>query len=258
MDKKIISQNILRLREREGWTQAELGEKLYVSDKLVSKWERGESLPDADNIVKLAEMSKMSVGEFTENEKIYSAEPVGVPSKRRRLKYNAVSLIADIGIAALVTAMFALAIKAHAELPERIGIHFSVTGEADGFGGKNFLFLTPSLGIITAIPALILNIVKLRWSINLIVPVYLDTIAGGKAYESLLKIMSAGVNVFILFINAMFFHATYAMCKQEKLNIGLYFSWIGMALGTVFVCLVAGAIAADRAKKENGGNNGTE
>ncbi len=60
MDKKIISQNILRLREREGWTQAELGEKLYVSDKLVSKWERGESLPDADNIVKLAEMSKMS------------------------------------------------------------------------------------------------------------------------------------------------------------------------------------------------------
>ena len=54
MDKKIISQNILRLREREGWTQAELGEKLYVSDKLVSKWERGESLPDTDNIVKLA------------------------------------------------------------------------------------------------------------------------------------------------------------------------------------------------------------
>lgn len=44
MDKKIISQNILRLREREGWTQAELGEKLYVSDKLVSKWERGGSL----------------------------------------------------------------------------------------------------------------------------------------------------------------------------------------------------------------------
>lgn len=106
MDKKIISQNILRLREREGWTQAELGERLYVSDKLVSKWERGESLPDADNIVKLAEMSKMSVGEFTENEKIYSAEPVGVPSKRRRLKYNAVSLIADIGIAALFRVKF--------------------------------------------------------------------------------------------------------------------------------------------------------
>lgn len=257
MDKKIISENILRLREREGWTQAELGEKLYVSDKLVSKWERGESLPDADNIVKLAEMSRMSVGEFTEDEKIYSTESVGVVPRKRRLKYNAVSLIADTGIAALVAAMFVLAAKAHAELPDRIGIHFSVTGEADGFGSKDFLFFAPSLGALTAIVLTILNTVRLRWSINLVVPVYLDTLAGGKACDALLKIMSAGINVAILFIDAMLFQATYATCKQEALNIGLYFAWIGMALGTVFVCLGVGAIAVGRAKKENGGN-GTE
>ena len=254
MDKKIISENILRLREREGWTQAELGEKLYVSDKLVSKWERGESLPDADNIVKLAEMSRMSVGEFTEDEKIYSTESVGVVPRKRRLKYNAVSLIADTGIAALVAAMFILAAKAHAELPDRIGIHFSVTGEADGFGSKDFLFFAPSLGALTAIVLTILNTVRLRWSINLVVPVYLDTLAGGKACDALLKIMSAGINVAILFVDAMLFQATYATCKQETLNIGLYFAWIGMALGTVFVCLGVGAIAVGRAKKENGGN----
>ena len=34
------------LRKEKGMTQKELAEKLYVSDKAVSKWERGLSLPD--------------------------------------------------------------------------------------------------------------------------------------------------------------------------------------------------------------------
>ena len=38
-----IGENIARLRKEKGWTQAELGEKLGVSNQAVSKWESGIS-----------------------------------------------------------------------------------------------------------------------------------------------------------------------------------------------------------------------
>ncbi len=50
----IIAKNICGLRKREHMTQADLAEKLFYSDKAVSKWERGESLPDAEMLYKIA------------------------------------------------------------------------------------------------------------------------------------------------------------------------------------------------------------
>lgn len=50
-----IGNNIARLRKEAGMTQAELAERLNYSDKAVSKWERGESMPD---ILTLMQMSQ--------------------------------------------------------------------------------------------------------------------------------------------------------------------------------------------------------
>ena len=44
MDSKKFGQFILKLRKEKGWTQLELAEKLNITDKAVSKWERGVSL----------------------------------------------------------------------------------------------------------------------------------------------------------------------------------------------------------------------
>ena len=44
--KLIIAKNIVMLRRRDGMTQFELAQRLNYSDKAVSKWERGESVPD--------------------------------------------------------------------------------------------------------------------------------------------------------------------------------------------------------------------
>ena len=41
-----IGENIARFRKLKGWTQAELGEKLGVSNQAVSKWESGMTSPD--------------------------------------------------------------------------------------------------------------------------------------------------------------------------------------------------------------------
>lgn len=46
MDMKKIGQQICYLRKAKGLTQADLGERLGVSFQAVSKWERGETLPD--------------------------------------------------------------------------------------------------------------------------------------------------------------------------------------------------------------------
>lgn len=43
-DNKVVAANIRRLREKAGLTQKELADRLYVSDNVVSKWERGDSL----------------------------------------------------------------------------------------------------------------------------------------------------------------------------------------------------------------------
>lgn len=49
-----VGSSIARLRRERGLTQAELAERISYSDKAVSKWERGESLPDVLTLLNLA------------------------------------------------------------------------------------------------------------------------------------------------------------------------------------------------------------
>lgn len=54
--KQIIAKNITELRQEAKMTQIELAERLNYSDKAVSKWERGESVPDIAVLAQIAEM----------------------------------------------------------------------------------------------------------------------------------------------------------------------------------------------------------
>ena len=51
--KQIIGQNLAQLRKKKKYTQAELGDILQYSDKAISKWEKGESLPSIDVLYSL-------------------------------------------------------------------------------------------------------------------------------------------------------------------------------------------------------------
>ena len=59
-----IGANIASYRKRAGMTQAGLAEKLNYSDKAISKWERGESVPDVLTLVQLAEQFDITVGDL--------------------------------------------------------------------------------------------------------------------------------------------------------------------------------------------------
>lgn len=61
MDLKSVGRQISMLRKQKGLTQNELGERLGISFQAVSKWERGESLPDTAILLDLAEVLETTV-----------------------------------------------------------------------------------------------------------------------------------------------------------------------------------------------------
>lgn len=73
--KAIIAKNITDLRKSHGYTQFELAEKLNYSDKSVSKWERGESIPDVIVLKELAKLFGVSLDYMTESEHKIKNEP---------------------------------------------------------------------------------------------------------------------------------------------------------------------------------------
>ena len=70
-----IGSNITLYRKARGMTQAELAQKLNYSDKAVSKWERGESIPD---VLTLADIARQF--EITLNELVYGPAEEEVPA----------------------------------------------------------------------------------------------------------------------------------------------------------------------------------
>ena len=62
-----IGSNIAVQRKRAGLTQVGLAEKLNYSDTAVSKWERGESMPDVLTLMQLAELFEITVNDLLED-----------------------------------------------------------------------------------------------------------------------------------------------------------------------------------------------
>ena len=62
--KAIVAANLSALRKEKGLTQLQLAEQLHYSDKAVSKWERGESLPDLSVMKQLADFYGILIDDF--------------------------------------------------------------------------------------------------------------------------------------------------------------------------------------------------
>ena len=72
--KAILGSNIATYRKRQRLTQAGLAEKLNYSDKAVSKWERGESMPDVLTLVQVADLFGISVNDLLTDPNTLPAE----------------------------------------------------------------------------------------------------------------------------------------------------------------------------------------
>ncbi|MBR4015617.1 MAG: helix-turn-helix transcriptional regulator [Anaerotignum sp.] len=74
MDQIKIGKFITSCRKEQGMTQANLAEKLGISDRAVSKWETGKSMPDSGIILELCAYLKISVNELFSGERIESED----------------------------------------------------------------------------------------------------------------------------------------------------------------------------------------
>lgn len=110
--KLVVASRLIRLRQEQGLTQAELGAKLNYSDKTVSKWERGESIPDAFVLLRLAEIYGTTVDGLLRNDAPWQ-DPVEKQRAQERAdapKFSStvVTLVAIMSIWTMAVVMFVI------------------------------------------------------------------------------------------------------------------------------------------------------
>ena len=107
--KKTLGTMIAELRKQHGMTQLELAEKMGVTDKAVSKWERDLSCPDINSIPNLAEILGVSVEELMQVKKTAEA-PAGKAGEILEIAPKAVAMAMGIAVTVL-TILNALDVK---------------------------------------------------------------------------------------------------------------------------------------------------
>ena len=107
--KKTLGAMIAELRKQRGMTQLELAEKMGVTDKAVSKWERDLSCPDINSLPNLAEILGVSVDELMQIKKEADV-PVSKVSEIMELAPKAVAMAMGIAVTVL-TVLDALDLK---------------------------------------------------------------------------------------------------------------------------------------------------
>lgn len=98
--KKTLGTMIAELRKQHGMTQLELAEKMGVTDKAVSKWERDLSCPDINSIPNLAEILGVSVEELMQVKKEAEA-PVSKVAEIMEIAPKAVAMAMGIAVTVL-------------------------------------------------------------------------------------------------------------------------------------------------------------
>ncbi len=161
LDKGSFGRFLAQLRRERGLTQRDLAEMLFISDKAVSKWERGLSLPDVSLLLPLAEKLGVSVTELLEGRRMpqerqftqkevdaliqkaltFQTEPPE-RQKERVQKYLPVYLICCVlGIVeALAVWGFGLAETEMARMSLILGVGFGVV-----YGAYAFFWMTETL-----------------------------------------------------------------------------------------------------------------
>ncbi len=99
--KLVTAGNLINLRTGAGMTQAELGAKLNYSDKSISKWERGEAIPDAFVLTQIAELFGVSVDYILSSHDAW--EPTVAPEDPRRDVVYSTSVITAIAVVGVWT-----------------------------------------------------------------------------------------------------------------------------------------------------------
>ena len=99
---KIVANNLAELRKSKKMTQLELAQKISYSDKSVSKWERGDSLPDLKTLCQMADLFEVTLDYFTTENAAAEISVFSAPKERRGYR-TVISLLALAAIWGIIT-----------------------------------------------------------------------------------------------------------------------------------------------------------
>ena len=125
MDQIKTGKFIASCRKEVGMTQAALAEKLGITDRAISKWETGKSLPDSGIMLELCELLKINVNELLSGERIMAesydkrVEENLIAMRREIEEKNRQLLAAEIwiGAPATIAGLIMCGVAAYAEMP---------------------------------------------------------------------------------------------------------------------------------------------
>ncbi len=90
MDLSKIGKFIAEQRKKQGLTQAELAEKLYITDRAVSKWETGKSMPDSSIMLDLCKTLNISVNDLLSGEVVTKMD-----NYNKKLEQNLLEMVKE-------------------------------------------------------------------------------------------------------------------------------------------------------------------
>lgn len=185
--KYIIAENLIDLRKANKLTQLELAEKLNYSDKAISKWERGESLPDIIILKQLADMYGVNMDYIVteHNDEDKAKYKIPKPELNNKLIITLLACLSVWILAAILYVNFKIVFDVYywkiwiwaLPISSVILIVFSSI-----WGRKSHIIASVSVFIWTAILAIYLQFLQYNiWSLFLLgIPAQLATSISGK------------------------------------------------------------------------------
>lgn len=109
--KKTVVENLIYYRKLNGLTQLQLAEKLNYSDKAISKWERGESLPDLFIISCIADIYGITLNDMITSKKVQ-------PTPKKNSIHSLVTILSILLVWLVATVVFVFIKLISPELPK--------------------------------------------------------------------------------------------------------------------------------------------
>lgn len=110
--KEVIAKNLAIIRKKRNMTQLELSEKLNYSDKAISRWEKGESLPDVETLYKLSTVLDVPISAFYEENSFVEQEDFTV---KKHTSNKIIVTILSCAVVWLVATIFYVYLNLYSE-----------------------------------------------------------------------------------------------------------------------------------------------
>ena len=186
-----FAKKLQALRAEAGMTQSELGEQLNYSDKTVSKWERGEALPDAVVLKKLSRLFGVTVDFLLDDGEAAPSQQAAAPVEAKAVRFSNYPAITRV----ILTAIWTAALTLFVILWILLDLHYWMI----------FIYAMP----ITAVTMLVFNSVWNRgrgnfWLVSALVlstlaTVYLGVLSLKNTWQLFLLALPAELLVFLSF-----------------------------------------------------------